>query len=89
MEISFLKQIELISICFNPLKETAFILYKQKNIFSKKPQPNNLYLVEEELYNKIIQKRFKLLQKNELMITNLNIKRNLYKCFYSKSLELY
>ena len=78
MEIAFLKQIELISICFNPLKETAFILYKQKNIFSKKPQPNNLYLVEEELYNKIIQKRFKLLQKNELMITNLNIKRNLY-----------
>ena len=78
MEISFLKEIELISICFNPLKETAFILYKENNIFSKKPHPNNLYLVEEELYSKIILKRFKLLQKSELIITNHNTKKNLY-----------
>lgn len=81
MELSFLKKRELISICFNPLKETAFILYKENNILSKKPQPNNLYLVEQELYGKIIQKRFKLLQKNELVITNQNIKKNLYNSF--------
>ena len=81
MELSFLKEIELISICFNPLKETAFILYKENNLLSKKPQPNNLYLVEQELYGKIIQKRFKLLQKNELVITNQNIKKNLYNSF--------
>ena len=77
METSFLKEIQLISICFNPLKETAFILYKEKNI-TKKPHPNNLYLVEEDFSGKIIKKRFKLLQKNELIITNQNIKRNCY-----------
>ena len=77
MEISFLKQIELISICFNPLKETAFILYKNNNLV-KKIHPNNLYLVEEEIFSKIIQKRFKLLQRNELVITNINVKKNLY-----------
>ena len=51
MELSFLKEKELISICFNPLKETAFILYKEKKTSEIKLQPDNLYLVEEDIYN--------------------------------------
>ena len=76
MDISFLKEIKLISICFNPLKDTAFVLYKEKKTYEEKPQPDNLYLVEEDIYKKIILKRFKLPQKSELLVTNLNFKKN-------------
>ena len=74
MELKYLEQIETISICFNNLKETAFILYKNKlgkNII----QPNNLSLVEQDIHRKIIYKRFKLLQREECTIINKNYKK--------------
>ena len=74
MELKYLYEIETLSICFNNLKETAFILYKNK-YNDKKEQPNNLSLVEEDIHHKIIHKRFKLLQKDECNIINTHYKK--------------
>ena len=89
MELSFLKEKELISICFNPLKETAFILYKEKKTSEIKLQPDNLYLVEEDIYKKIILKHFKLPLKNELFVSNLNFKMNYKGSFEGYSIHFW
>ena len=76
MEITYLEEKELVAFYFNNLKDTAFVLYKE-NSKTKKKQPNGLFLVEEDFHHKIIQKQFKLLQKDECNITNQNYKKNL------------
>jgi len=76
MELTYLDEKEVVSLCFNNLKETIFILYKE-NSKTQQKQPNNLSLVEEDFHFKIIKKRFKLLQKDECNITNQNYKKNL------------
>ena len=85
MEITYLDEKELLALYFNNLKETIFILYKE-NSKTKKEQPNCIYLVEEDFHQKIIKKRFKLLQKDECNITNQNYKRNLYNSYEGYSL---
>ena len=74
MELKYLDEIETIAICFNNLKETAFILFRhnnKKNII----QPNNLSLIEQDIHSKIIKKRFKLLQESECEITNMHFEK--------------
>ena len=85
MELTYLDEKEVVSLCFNNLKETIFILYKE-NSKTQQKQPNNLSLVEEDFHFKIIKKRFKLLQKDECNITNQNYKKNLYDSFEGYSL---
>ena len=85
MEITYLEEKELIALYFNNLKETIFVLYKE-NSETKKTQPNGLYLIEEDFHQKIIKKRFKLLQKDECNITNQNYKKNLYNSYEGYSL---
>ena len=74
MELKYLDEIETIALCFNNLKETVFILYKS-NSNNKITQPNNLSLVEQDIFHKIIYKRFKLLQKEEFNIINKYYKK--------------
>jgi len=74
MELKYLDEIETIALCFNNLKETVFILYKS-NSNNKITQPNNLSLVEQDIFHKIIYKRFKLLQKEECNIINKYYKK--------------
>ena len=69
MEFKLLDEIEIISFCFNNLKETVFILYQNKSN-NKNIQPNNLSLIEQDILHKIIYKRFKLLQRDECNIIN-------------------
>ena len=83
MELKYLDEIEILSICFNNLKETAFILYKHK-LRKNLVQPNNLSLVEEDIHLKLIHKTFKLLQKEECNIVNNN-----YKKYSNDSYEVY
>ena len=85
MEITYLEEKELIALYFNNLKETVFVLYKE-NSEAKKIQPNGLYLIEEDFHQKIIKKRFKLLQKDECNITNQNYKKNLHDSYEGYSL---
>ena len=85
MELNFLEERELVAFYFNNLKETVFILYKE-SLKTKKEQPNGLSLVEEDFHNKLIKKRFKLLQKAECNITNQNYKKNLYNSYEGYSL---
>lgn len=85
MEFNFLEELETIAICFNNIKETVFILYKQyseKNIL----HPNNLSLVEQDIYHKIIHKRFKLLQREECNIINKGYKKYPDNCYEGYSL---
>ena len=88
MEISYINSKSLISICFNKIKETAFILYQDKTKFNLHP-PNNLLLVEEDLFHKIILKRFKLIQKGECNIINPNYKHYPYDSFEGYSLHFW
>ena len=85
MELNYLEERELVAFYFNNLKETVFILYKE-SLKTKKEQPNGLSLVEEDFHNKLIKKRFKLLQKAECNITNQNYKKNLYNSYEGYSL---
>ena len=80
MEIAYFDEKELVAICFNNLKETAFILYKE-DPKTTKTQPSGLTLIEEDFHHRIIQKRFKLLQKDECNITNQNYKKNIYNAY--------
>jgi hypothetical protein len=65
MESSFLLERKIISICFNPFRDSVFIL----SIDSEK-----LELTEEDLSRKIILKRFKLLKSNECNLQNHNFR---------------
>ena len=85
MELNYLDEKEVVAFCFNNLKETAFILYKD-SLQGKKDQLNGLTLVEEDFHYKLIKKRFKLLQKAECNITNNNYKKNLYNSYEGYSL---
>ena len=85
MELNLLEELETIAICFNNIKETVFILYKQnseKNLI----HPNNLSLVEQDIYHKIIHKRFKLLQREECNIINKGYKKYPDNCYEGYSL---
>ena len=84
MELKYLEEFETIAFCFNNLKETAFILYKQKTN-NKIIQPNNLCLIEQEIQHKIIRKRFKLIQRDECNIISKNYRKypkNCYEGYY-------
>lgn len=61
MESSFLMERTIISICFNPLRETVFILSADMD---------KLDLTEENISKNIILRRFKLLKLNECNIVN-------------------
>lgn len=66
METSFLLEKKIISICFNPIKESVFILSHDGE---------KLQLVEEDLSKSVILKQFKLLRMSECNITNTNFRR--------------
>ena len=52
MELNYLDEKEVVAFCFNNLKETAFILYKD-SLQGKKDQLNGLTLVEEDFQYKL------------------------------------
>ena len=88
MEFHFLNELQPIAICFNNLKETLFILYKQ-NINKIIIHPNNLSLVEQDIHHKIIHKRFKLLQRDECNIINKGYKKYPDNCYEGYSLSFW
>lgn len=75
MEIKYLDELEVLAICFNNLKETAFILFKNKFNKIKKNQIDNLSLVEQDIHHKIIYKRFKILQESECILFNIHFQK--------------
>ena len=52
MELNYLDEKEVVAFCFNNLKETAFILYKD-SLQGKKDKLNGLTLVEEDFHYKL------------------------------------
>ena len=66
METSFLLDRKVISLCFNPMKESIFILSHEGE---------KLQLIEEDLSKSVILKEFKLLRLSECNITNPNYKK--------------
>ncbi len=66
MESSFLHEKKIISMCFNPLRDSVFLL----SIDSEK-----LDLTEEDLSKNIILRRFKLLRTNECSMVNANYRK--------------
>ena len=75
MEIKFLDELEVLAICFNNLKESAFILFKNKINKIKKNQIDNLCLVEQDIHHKIVYKRFKILQESECILFNVHFQK--------------
>ncbi len=88
MDLTYLDEKEIVALCFNNIKETAFILYKE-DLKTKKTQPSGLSLVEEDFYHRIIRKRYKLLQYDECNIVNPNYKKNLYNAYEGFSLHFW
>ena len=66
METSYLLERKIISICFNPIKQSVFILSYDGE---------KLQLVEEDLSKSVILKRYNLLLYSECNISNLNYKK--------------
>jgi len=66
METSYLLERKIISVCFNSLKESVFILSYDGE---------QLHLVEEDLSKSVILKQYKLLRLSECNITNLNFRK--------------
>ena len=73
METSFILEKKIVALCFNPTKETIFLLYPDlsQNTYNN----TNLLLTEEDLYRNIIIRRFKLLEKHECNIINSNYRQ--------------
>ena len=73
METSFIIEKKIISLCFNPNKDTVFLLYPDLSLNNY--NTTNLLLTEEDPYRNIILKRFKLLEKHECNIINSNFRQ--------------
>ena len=73
METSFILEKKIVALCFNPTKETIFLLYP--DLSQNTYNTTNLLLTEEDLYRNIIIKRFKLLEKHECNIINSNYRQ--------------
>ena len=73
METSFILEKKIVALCFNPTKETIFLLYP--DLSQNSYNSTNLLLTEEDLYRNIIIKRFKLLEKHECNIINTNYRQ--------------
>jgi hypothetical protein len=73
METSFIIEKKIIALCFNPTKETIFLLYP--DLSPNSYNTTNLLLTEEDLYRNIIIKRFKLLENHECNIINTNYRQ--------------
>ena len=73
METSFILEKKIVALCFNPTKETIFLLYP--DLSQNSYNSTNLLLTEEDLYRNIIIKRFKLLEKHECNIINNNYRQ--------------
>ena len=73
METSFILEKKIVALCFNPTKETIFLLYP--DLSQNNYNTTNLLLTEEDLYRNIILKRFKLLEKHECNIINANYRQ--------------
>ena len=73
METSFLIEKKIIALCFNPNKDTVFLLYP--DLSQNNYSTTNLLLTEEDPYRNIILKRFKLLEKHECNIINSNFRQ--------------
>ena len=73
METSFILEKKIVALCFNPSKETIFLLYP--DLSQNTYNTTNLLLTEEDLYRNIIIKRFKLLEKHECNIINTNYRQ--------------
>jgi hypothetical protein len=66
MESSFLVEKKIISMCFNPLRDSVFLLTVDSD---------KLDLTEEDLSKNIILRRFKLLKMSECGIINSNFRK--------------
>ena len=73
METSFIIEKKIIALCFNPNKDTVFILYP--DLSQNNYNTTNLLLIEEDPYRNIVLKRFKLLEKHECNIINTNFRQ--------------
>ena len=73
METSFILEKKIIALCFNPTKESIFLLYP--DVLSSGFNSNNFLLTEEDLYRNIILKRYKLLERHECNIINNNFRQ--------------
>lgn len=73
METSFILEKKIVALCFNPTKETIFLLYP--DLSQNSYNSTSLLLTEEDLYRNIILKRFKLLEKHECNIINNNYRQ--------------
>ena len=73
METSFIIEKKIISLCFNPNKDTVFLLYP--DLSQNNYNTTDLLLTEEDPYRNIILKRFKLLEKHECNIINSNFRQ--------------
>ena len=60
METSFIIEKKIVALCFNPNKDTVFLLYP--DLSQNNYSTTNLLLTEEDPYRNIILKRFKLLE---------------------------
>ena len=73
METSFIIEKKIIALCFNPSKDTVFILYPDLSQINY--NTTNLLLIEEDPYRNVVLKRFKLLEKHECNIINTNFRQ--------------
>ena len=73
METSFIIEKKIVALCFNPNKDTVFLLYP--DLSQNNYSTTNLLLTEEDPYRNIILKRFKLLEKHECNIINTNFRQ--------------
>ena len=75
MESSYLLERKIISICFNPIHDSVFLLFNEHLSKLSKINIGNeniLTLTEEDLSKNLIYRRFKLLKKYECNIVNTN-----------------
>lgn len=77
MESVFLTEKKIISLIFNPLRETVFLLSHENN---------NLDLTEENLSNNVIIKRFKLIPFENHNISNFNFKKQSFDSYEGYSI---
>ena len=75
MESTYLFERNIISLCFNPIHDSVFILsHNTSQYLTISPSDNRLSLTEEDLSKNIIFRRFKLLKKSECLITNTSFR---------------
>ena len=94
MDSTYLLERRIIAICFNPIRDSVFLLFNERLSKLSKINIGNeniLTLTEEDLSKNIIYRRFKLLKKHECNIINTTqrkIPNNTYEGYFLYFWEL-